>query len=94
MPFPLTAALYRARASLHLSLNHGAMCLAHLFGFFEMRLVLVLSTPATSTSASMNSSILAALVLLSSSYFYATALNAAWNSGVDVCVFHVTALEL
>jgi hypothetical protein len=70
------------------------MCFAHLFGFFDMRLVVVLSTPATIASANMNSSILAARVALSSSYFFATAVNAAWNSGVAVCVFHAIALEL
>jgi hypothetical protein len=37
VPLFFTAILYRARASLHLSLYHGARCFAHRLGFLDVR---------------------------------------------------------
>lgn len=59
-----------------------------------MRRVVIFITPASVASDSINASILAALRVLLCSKFCATAVNAAWNSGVDVCFFHFIALEL
>lgn len=93
-PFFWAAALYLFLAVLHRSLNHGAMCFAHLFGFRAIRFFVALKTPALVASSIMNSSTLAARISLSASYFYVIASNASLNSFVDVCSFHVIALEL
>lgn len=94
LPFCFTAFLYRARASLQRSLNHGARCLAHLLGFFDVRLVVTLSTPAVVASARRNSSILAERRALSAAYAVVMAVKASANAWVDVCLFHVAALAL
>jgi hypothetical protein len=52
------------------------------------------TTPAFAASSSMNFSIAAARLSLSSSYWAAVARNAAANSGVDVCYFHFSAVAL
>ena len=94
LPFYFTAFLYLVRAVLHLSLNHGARCFAHLFGFFATRLLLTSRTPAIVASLSRNASIFADRSALSSSYVLVMALNATTNSTVDVCCFHLFALAL
>lgn len=70
------------------------MCFSHLFGFFEVRRIVVFITPANVASVNINSSILAARVALSALYCCVMAVNASWNANVDVCAFHVTTLAL
>jgi hypothetical protein len=93
-PFFFTARRYLSRAFLHCSSYHGAMCLSHLFGFFALRLVVTLRTPAFSASSNMNVSILFDLSSLSVSCALLMALKAAENSGVAVCSAHFFALVL
>jgi hypothetical protein len=91
--FPLffTAALYFVRAVLHRSVNHGARCFSHLFGFVDVRLVVAFSTPAF-----VASSIRFSTFLDRSSLFSLYSLIIVWNlaskSSVEVCYFHFAAL--
>jgi hypothetical protein len=94
LPFYFTAFLYLVLAVLHLSLNHGARCFAHLFGFFATRLLLTSRTPAVVASFIRNASIFVDCSALSSAYYLLIALNAIANSTVDVCCFHLFALSL
>ena len=92
--FPLffTAVLYRARAARHRAVNHGARCLAHLFGLWDVRLVVLFMTPALSASLIKKASILDDLRSFYSAYVCIIVWNASANSGVAVCFFHFTAL--
>jgi hypothetical protein len=94
LPLLRTACLYLARASLHCALNHGARCLAHLFGFREVRLVMTVTTPAATASSSKNSSIFAVRRSLSSMCSCTMRWNASVNFCVEVCCFHFFALVL
>ena len=94
VPLCLTAARYRARATLHLASNHGAKCFAHLLGFLGLRLVYSVTTPADSASLSRNTSIFAVRTSLSAANAVAMALKAVANVCVDVCAVHLAALLL
>jgi hypothetical protein len=93
-PCVLAVALYVFLAFLQVSLNHGARCLAHLFGFLWLRGWISVTTPAFVASASINNSIAAARASLSFSNWAAVSLNVLENSAVDVCDFHLAALVL
>jgi hypothetical protein len=70
--FPLffTAVLYFVRAVLHRSVNHGARCFSHLFGFVDVRLVVAFSTPAFVASSIRKFSIFIDLSSLFSLYSF------------------------
>ena len=94
LPRARTSALYASLALLQCSLNHGAKCFAHLFGFLLGLFGITFTTPALLASSSRNASISAARASLSSANLAAVALNAAANSGDDVCDVHFVALAL
>lgn len=93
-PLLLFACLYLVRASLHFTLNHGARCLAHLFGLREVRFAVTVTTPAATAYSSKNSSIFVVRCSLLSAFTCTMWLNLSANSGVDVCCFHFVALVL
>jgi hypothetical protein len=92
LPFFLLAVLYRVRASLHRALNHGALCLSHLLGLCDVRLVIFVRTPASIASYIKNASTCVERSSFSSVYFCMMASHEASNFGVEVCYFHFTAL--
>ena len=94
LPLFLIAFLNFVRASLHCALNQGARCLAHLFGFYDERLVVTVTTPAAIASSSRNVSILSVRSSLSSAHACIICWNASVNSCVDVCCFHFVVLVL
>ena len=91
-PLFLIAFLNFVRASLHCALNQGARCLAHLFGFYDVRFVVTVITPAAIASSSRSVSIFSVQSSLSSAYACIICWNASVNACVDVCCFHFFAL--
>jgi hypothetical protein len=91
-PYLRFSLLYYAFAHLHDSSNHGARCLAHLFGFRFYLFLLLLSTPAIFASAMRKSSIFVVRRSLLSLYFCVISSNASANLSVDVCAFQISAL--
>jgi hypothetical protein len=94
LPRVLTSVLYASLAFRQFSLNHGAKCFAHLFGFLFGLCGITFTTPALLASTSRNASMAAARASLSSANLAAVALNSAANSGDDVCDVHFVALAL
>jgi hypothetical protein len=94
LPRVRTSVLYASLAFRQFSLNHGARCFAHLFGFLLGLCGITFTTPALLASTSRNASMAAARASLSSANLAAVALNAAANSGDDVCDVHFAALAL
>lgn len=92
LPLCLIAVRYLARAALHCAVNHGAICLAHLFGFFLVRLVDTSTTPAAIASSIRNVSIYAERSSLLCSLLVVMVVNAVANFCVDMCAVHCAAL--
>ena len=80
------------RAVLHRSVNHGARCFSHLFGFVDVRLVVAFSTPASVASSIKKFSTFLDRSSLFSLLSFSIVWNFASNSGVEVCYFHFDAL--
>ena len=86
--------LYFYRASLHASLNHGAMCFAHLFGLRQIFMGCALITPAFFASLIKNSSILLVLTLLSWLNQDVIVLNSYVKRAMLLCIFHFLILSI
>lgn len=91
-PCARDVALNAALVVLHCSLNHGAKCLAHLFGFLCMRDGTTVMTPASIAWVRRNYSMASARSSLLASNLAAVAMNASVNAWDDVWVFHFAAL--
>ena len=92
LPWIRDAALNAALAFRQFSLNQGANCFAHLFGFLWVRWDVAVTTPARCASASRNVSICAARASLLFANMVAVALKASANSYDDVWAVHFAAL--
>jgi hypothetical protein len=94
LPCLLFVFLYVALASLQDSSNHGARCLAHLFGLMLILRVLLWITPIFLASRMRNSSILLVRRSLSCLNVSEIVLNYFANIVVDVCACQICALLL